>query len=226
MLRRLYDWTLRLAGHPRAELALGGVTFAESSFFPIPPDALLVPMVLANRAKAWRYAAICAISSVLGGIAGYFIGLLLFESVAMPILAFYGLLENFEQVAERYNELGWLMVLLGGGFTPLPYKVITITSGVTQLDLWLFVGLSLVARSLRFAVLGWPTPEDPDRAASGHGFRTDGGDGGRWVDVGEIRSLASSRVTAQALERQHRFAQQSAELSGALHGRTFYETEG
>lgn len=226
MLRRLYDWTLRLAGHPRAELALGGVTFAESSFFPIPPDALLVPMVLANRAKAWRYAAICAISSVLGGIAGYFIGLLLFESVAMPILAFYGLLENFEQVAERYNELGWLMVLLGGGFTPLPYKVITITSGVTQLDLWLFVGLSLVARSLRFAVLGWPTPEDPDRAASGHGFRADGGDGGRWVDVGEIRSLASSRVTAQALERQHRFAQQSAELSGALHGRTFYETEG
>lgn len=152
MLRRLYDWTLRLAGHPRAELALGGVTFAESSFFPIPPDALLVPMVLANRAKAWRYATICAISSVLGGIAGYFIGLLLFDSVAMPILAFYGLLENFEQVAERYNELGWLMVLLGGGFTPLPYKVITITSGVTQLDLWLFVGLSLslvVARPWR-----------------------------------------------------------------------------
>ncbi len=190
MLRRLYDWTLRLAGHPRAELALGGVTFAESSFFPIPPDALLVPMVLANRAKAWRYATICAISSVLGGIAGYFIGLLLFDSVAMPILAFYGLLENFEQVAERYNELGWLMVLLGGGFTPLPYKVITITSGVTQLDLWLFVGLSLVARSLRFAVLGWPTPEDPDRAAPGHGFRADGGDGDRWGDVGEIRSLA------------------------------------
>ncbi len=190
MLRRLYDWTLRLAGHPRAELALGGVTFAESSFFPIPPDALLVPMVLANRAKAWRYATICAISSVLGGIAGYFIGLLLFESVAMPILAFYGLLENFEQVAERYNELGWLMVLLGGGFTPLPYKVITITSGVTQLDLWLFVGLSLVARSLRFAVLGRPSPEDPDRAAPGHGFRADGGDGGRWVDAGEIRSLS------------------------------------
>lgn len=138
------------------------MTFAESSFFPIPPDALLVPMVLANRAKAWRYATICAISSVLGGIAGYFIGLLLFESVAMPILAFYGLLENFEQVAERYNELGWLMVLLGGGFTPLPYKVITITSGVTQLDLWLFVGLSLVARSLRFAatcaLLFWAGP--------------------------------------------------------------------
>lgn len=169
---------------------------------------------------------------MLGGIAGYFIGLLLFESVAMPILAFYGLLENFEQVAERYNELGWLMVLLGGGFTPLPYKVITITSGVTQAR-----PLAVrrpqpcrpqpaLRRYLRFAVLGWPTPEDPDRAAPGHGFRTDGGDGGRWVDVGEIRSLASSRVTAQALERQHRFAQQSAELPGALHGRTFYETEG
>ena len=167
MFRKLYDWVMGLAGSRHAPASLAVVSFAESSLFPIPPDALLVPMVLTNRAKAWRYAAICAISSVLGGIAGYFIGLLLFESVAMPILAFYGLLENFEQVAERYNELGWLMVLLGGGFTPLPYKVITITSGVTQLDLWLFVGLSLVARSLRFAVLGWPTPEDPDRAAPG-----------------------------------------------------------
>ncbi len=162
MLRRLYDWTMRLAGHPRAELALGGVTFAESSFFPIPPDALLVPMVLANRAKAWRYAAICIVSSVLGGIAGYFIGLLLFETVGQAILAFYGLQENFAEVAERYNELGWLMVLLGGGFTPLPYKLITLTSGVTQLDLVLFIALSVVARTLRFAatcaLLFWAGP--------------------------------------------------------------------
>ncbi|WP_448683655.1 YqaA family protein [Pseudomonas nicosulfuronedens] len=162
MLRRLYDWTMRLAGHPRAELALGGVTFAESSFFPIPPDALLVPMVLANRAKAWRYAAICIVSSVLGGIAGYFIGLLLFETVGQAILAFYGLQGNFAEVAERYNELGWLMVLLGGGFTPLPYKLITLTSGVTQLDLLLFIALSVVARTLRFsatcALLFWAGP--------------------------------------------------------------------
>lgn len=163
MLRRLYDWTLRLAGHPRAELALGGVTFAESSFFPIPPDALLVPMVLANRAKAWRYAAICIVSSVLGGIAGYFIGLLLFETVGQAILGFYGLQENFAEVAERYNELGWLMVLLGGGFTPLPYKLITLTSGVTQLDLVLFIVLSVIARTLRFAatcaLLFWAGPK-------------------------------------------------------------------
>lgn len=163
MLRRLYDWTMRLAGHPRAELALGGVTFAESSFFPIPPDALLVPMVLANRAKAWHYAAICIVSSVLGGIAGYFIGLLLFETVGQAILAFYGLQENFAEVAERYNELGWLMVLLGGGFTPLPYKLITLTSGVTQLDLMLFIVLSVIARTLRFAatcaLLFWAGPK-------------------------------------------------------------------
>ncbi|KAF1051563.1 MAG: hypothetical protein GAK43_02347 [Stenotrophomonas maltophilia] len=162
MLRRLYDWTLRLAGHRHAELALGGVTFAESSFFPIPPDALLVPMVLANRDKAWRYAAICIVSSVLGGIAGYFIGLLLFESVGQAILGFYGLLEDFESVAERYNQLGWLMVLLGGGFTPLPYKLITLTSGVTQLDLTLFIVLSVIARTLRFAatcaLLFWAGP--------------------------------------------------------------------
>src|SRR5690606_28351528 len=116
------DWTMRLAAHPRAELALAAVSFAESSFFPIPPDAVLVPMILANRQKAWRYALICTISSVLGGIAGYFIGALLFDSLGDWILGLYGLRDSFDEVAARYNDLGWLMVLLGGGFTPLPYK--------------------------------------------------------------------------------------------------------
>ena len=162
MLRRLYDWTMRLAAHPRAELALAGVTFAESSFFPIPPDAVLVPMVLANRAKAWRYALICTISSVLGGIAGYFIGALLFDTLGEWILTLYGLRETFDEVAARYNDMGWLMVLLGGGFTPLPYKVITITSGVTHMNLAVFIGVSVFARCTRFAltcgVLYWAGP--------------------------------------------------------------------
>lgn len=166
MLRRLYDWTMRLANHPRAELALGGVTFAESSFFPIPPDALLIPMVLANRAKAWRYAFICSLTSVLGGIAGYLIGLMLFETLGEWILRLYGLRESFEMVAERYNEMGWLMVLLGGGFTPLPYKVITITSGVTQLDFATFVAVSVLARCMRFyltcGLLYWAGPRAKD----------------------------------------------------------------
>jgi membrane protein YqaA with SNARE-associated domain len=162
MLRRLYDWTMRLAAHPKAELALAAVSFAESSFFPVPPDAVLVPMVLANRDKAWRYALICTISSVLGGIAGYFIGALLFDSLGDWILGLYGLRDSFDEVAARYNDLGWLMVLLGGGFTPLPYKVITITSGVTHMSLGLFIAVSVLARSTRFGltcgVLYWAGP--------------------------------------------------------------------
>ena len=162
MLRRLYDWTMRLAKHPKAEWALAWITFAESSFFPVPPDAILVPMVLANRQKAWRYALICIISSVLGGIAGYMIGSMLFDTLGEWILALYGLRESFEEVAARYNDMGWLMVLLGGGFTPLPYKVITITSGVTNMNLAVFIGISVLARSMRFAltcgVLYWAGP--------------------------------------------------------------------
>lgn len=162
MLRRLYDWTMRLAKHPKAEWALAWITFAESSFFPVPPDAILVPMVLANRQKAWRYALICTISSVLGGIAGYMIGSMLFDTLGEWILALYGLRESFEEVAARYNDMGWLMVLLGGGFTPLPYKVITITSGVTHMNLAVFIGISVLARSMRFAltcgVLYWAGP--------------------------------------------------------------------
>ena len=152
MLRRLYDRTIALAAHPRAELSLAGVSFAESSFFPIPPDVLLIPMILADRARAWRYAFICTVSSVLGGILGYAIGLFLFETIGRMILSFYGLTQDFEEVAGGYNQIGWLMVFLGGGLTPLPYKVITIASGLTQLDFATFVGVSVLARAMRFYV--------------------------------------------------------------------------
>ncbi|MGQ7793823.1 YqaA family protein [Faunimonas sp. B44] len=154
MLRPLYEWTMRLAESRNASTALGTVSFIESSVFPIPPDALLVPMVLANRARAWRYAFVCTVTSVLGGLAGYLIGALLFELVAQPILALYGYADRFQQFADAYNRWGAWAVLFAG-VTPFPFKVITIASGATQLSLPIFIVASLVARGIRFyAVAG------------------------------------------------------------------------
>lgn len=158
MLRRLYDWTLSLAAHRHARWGLAGVAFAESSFFPIPPDILLIPMVLAERAKAWAYATLCTLASVLGGVAGYLIGYLLFDQIGQPILAFYGYGEAFDSFASQYNEYGVWIVLIAG-LTPFPYKVITIASGVTGLNFAVFLIASVVARGLRFfavsALLWW-----------------------------------------------------------------------
>lgn len=159
MLQGLYDWTLRASRHKNAERTLAAICFAESSFLPALPEVMLLPMILANRALAWRFAVICTVASVLGGIAGYLIGVFLFETVGQPLLAFYGMTGSFERLSEDYNDLGWLMVLLGGSITPIPYKVITILSGVTRLDFALFVGMSVVARATRFyipcALLYW-----------------------------------------------------------------------
>jgi membrane protein YqaA with SNARE-associated domain len=149
LLRPLYDWTMRLAAHPRAAWALGIVSFVESSFFPIPPDALLIPMVLANRAKAWFYATLCTVTSVLGGVAGYLIGLFLFDLVGKPLLDLYGYGAQFNDFAARYNEWGAWIVFFAG-VTPFPYKVITIASGVTQLDIVTFMVASVLARGARF----------------------------------------------------------------------------
>lgn len=151
-MKRVYDWSLRMARHRHAERALAAACFAESSFIPMFPEVMLLPMILAERAKAWRYAAICTVSSVLGGIVGYLIGALLFEAVGEPLLRFYGMAGDFEQIAGKYNDYGWLLVLIGGGITPIPYKVITISSGVTQLDFMTFVAASVVARGVRFAL--------------------------------------------------------------------------
>ncbi len=161
MLRRLYDWVMDLAAHPRAPWALAGVSFAESSVFPIPPDVMLIPMVLAERARAWAYAALCTLSSVLGGILGYAIGFFLFEVAGKPILDFYGYGEAFASFAGRYNEWGAWIVFIAG-VTPFPYKVITIASGATGLDFAVFVLASIAARGLRFflvsALLYWAGP--------------------------------------------------------------------
>lgn len=163
MLRRLYEWTMRLAEHPRSEWALAGVSFSESSFFPIPPDVLLAPMIMANRKKTWRYCIICTVSSAIGGVFGYLIGLLLMDTVGQWIINLYGLQESFDVAREKFNEFGWLMVLLGGGFTPLPYKVITILSGITQLNFLVFLLVGTFARGTRFlitcSVLYWLGPK-------------------------------------------------------------------
>lgn len=152
MLRGLYDWTIRLSGHRHAPWGLAVVSFVESSVFPIPPDVVLIPMVLSQRAKAWAYAAICTAASVVGGIFGYAIGYFLFDTLGQSILNFYGYQDAFASFAARYNEWGVWIVLIAG-FTPFPYKVITIASGVTQLNFLVFMLASIVARGARFFVV-------------------------------------------------------------------------
>ena len=152
MLRRLYDWTMGLAGRRNALWALAAISFVESSVFPIPPDILLIPMVLAARQRAFLIAGVCTVASVLGGAAGYGIGLFLFDTVGRPVLEFYGQVEGFAQFAEAFNEQGWWLVF-GAGLTPFPYKVITIASGATGLNFIVFMIASIVARGLRFVIV-------------------------------------------------------------------------
>ena len=152
MLRRLYDWTMEMAAQKNAVWVLAAVAFVESSVFPIPPDVLLIPMVLAARNSAWRYAAICTIASVLGGMLDYAIGSGLYEGVGRPILDFYGYGAKFSDFTARYNEYGGWIVFIAG-VTPFPYKVITIASGVTDLDFATFTTASVLARGLRFFVV-------------------------------------------------------------------------
>lgn len=150
MLRRLYDKCLELAAHRHAIWAMAGISFAESSFFPIPPDVILMPMVIAERAKAWLYAAVCTVASVLGGIAGYLIGYALFETIGEPILGLY----DPERVAwDKFTHLyeTWgFWIVFAAGFSPLPYKVFTIASGVVALNFPIFVIASLLSRGGRF----------------------------------------------------------------------------
>ncbi|AXS42102.1 YqaA family protein [Breoghania sp. L-A4] len=161
MLRRLYDWTMSLAAGPRAPAALGVVSFAESSVFPLPPDLLLIPMILADKTRAWAFATLCTVASVLGGLAGYAIGALLFLQLAEPILQFYGYLDKFEAFRAQYNDWGAWIVFIAG-VTPFPFKVITIASGATALNLPVFILASIAARALRFfvvaALLYWLGP--------------------------------------------------------------------
>ncbi len=153
-LKALYEWTLRQAASPHALWILAVVAFVESSIFPIPPDILLIPMVLAMRNRAWLLAGVCTIASVTGGMAGYGIGAFLYESMGQPILELYGKLEKFESFQAMYNEWGAWIVMMGG-LTPFPYKVITIASGVTGLNIVTFTLFSIVARGIRFFLIAW-----------------------------------------------------------------------
>ena len=154
MLRRLYDWTLTLAAGPRAHLALGAVSFAESSFFPLPPDILLVPMVLAKPESAYRLALWCGLTSTLGGLLGYAIGALLYDTVGLWIIQLYGYGDKMETFREAYAQWGMWIILLKG-LTPIPYKLVTITSGFAGYDVVLFFFLSAISRTLRFLVVAW-----------------------------------------------------------------------
>ncbi|MDC0987033.1 DedA family protein [Alphaproteobacteria bacterium] len=152
MLRRLYDWTMSLAAHPHALFWLAVLTFAESSFFPIPPEAMLIPMILAQRDQAWRIVAVCTIASVLGGVAGYGIGALAYEGLGKLIIEFYGADAKFSIFQGWYSEWGaWIVA--AGGFTPIPYKVVTIASGVADLDLVTFSIASVLSRGARFLIV-------------------------------------------------------------------------
>lgn len=152
MFRRLYDSVIALAVHPHALWALAAISFIESSVFPIPPDVLMIPMIIARPRSAFLIATVATVSSVLGGLLGYGIGALAFDQVGQSILAFYGLEQGFEDFRTRYNEWGIWAVLLGG-VTPFPYKVITIVSGVTQMNLVVFTLASVFARGLRFFIV-------------------------------------------------------------------------
>jgi membrane protein YqaA with SNARE-associated domain len=152
MLRRLYDWVIRLAGSPQAIPAMGVVAFAESSFFPIPPDVMLIPIVLANRAKAFRIALVCTVCSVLGGLLGYAIGFYFFETIGAWLVRTYGLQAGLESFRAGFAEYGTWIILIKG-LTPIPYKLVTIACGAAHFDLFTFVWASVVTRGARFFVV-------------------------------------------------------------------------
>lgn len=165
MIRALYDWVIRLAGHRRAIPALGVVSFLESSFFPIPPDVMLIPMVLANRAKAFQIALVCTVCSVLGGLLGYAIGYYFFETIGEWVVRTYGMQAALEKFRAGFQEWGTWIILIKG-LTPIPYKLVTIASGAAHFDLFTFVWASILTRGLRFflvAALLWKYGE-PIRA--------------------------------------------------------------
>ena len=152
LLRKLYDWTLEKSKDPKAPWFLAIISFSESSFFPIPPDIILVPMIIAKRVKAWAYAFVCTVSSVIGGVAGYCIGYFFFTNIGTLIVEYYDLSDQFNSFEVYYNQYG-MWIVLGAGFTPFPFKFITIASGFFNLNIFLFIGVAIIARGLRFYLL-------------------------------------------------------------------------
>ncbi len=153
-IRSMYDWTLRQAEGPIARRVLFIIAFAESSFFPIPPDVMLLPMAIANRERAYHYAFICTLGSVLGGLLGYAIGAFLYESVGQWIINTYHLQEGFQRFHDEFNEWG-VWIILVKGLTPIPFKLVTIASGVAKLNLVSFVLACIGTRAMRFYLVAW-----------------------------------------------------------------------
>jgi len=149
MLRRIYDWCIRAADKRYAPWLMGAVSFAESSVFPIPPDTMLIPMSLARPEKAWSFATLCTLTSVAGGVLGYVIGAYLYDTVGHWLIQIYGYGDKVEAFREAYARYGTLIILLKG-VTPIPYKIVTITSGFAGYNIWLFIIFSFVARGMRF----------------------------------------------------------------------------
>ena len=154
LLHQMYDLMLRLSAHNKAMFFLFLVSFAESSFFPIPPDVMIIPMVLATPNKAWRIAGLATVASVLGGYFGYIIGAGFFDLIAKPILEMYNALEQFQEFEDYYHKFG-VWIVFAAGLTPFPYKIITIASGVVHLDLFVFTVASILARGMRFFFVAW-----------------------------------------------------------------------
>ena len=149
MLRSAYDWCIAAAHKPYALWLMGFVAFLESSVFPVPPDAMLIPMALARPEKAWSYAAVCTVTSVAGGVLGYFIGAFLYDFVGHWLISLYGYGDKVEAFREAYARWGTWIILLKG-VTPIPYKIVTITSGFAGYSLVLFILFSIIARGMRF----------------------------------------------------------------------------
>jgi len=154
LLRRLYDWCVDAAHKPHAMWIMGGVAFAESSFFPVPPDVMLIPMALAHPRRAYAMAAWCTAASVLGGMLGYAIGALLYDSVGAWLIHLYGYGDKVETFREAYARWGAWIILLKG-LTPIPYKIVTITSGFAGYNFGLFILFSIIARGIRFFFLAF-----------------------------------------------------------------------
>lgn len=152
MFKKLYDWTLSLAESRHATLALAGIAFAESSFFPLPPDLILLPMSIAKPQKAWFYAAVCTVASVVGGILGYAIGSMLYDTLGQYIIKLYGYGPRIETLRAFYAQWGWAFILVKG-LTPIPFKLVTIVSGLLGYNLPLFVLLAIITRGARFFLL-------------------------------------------------------------------------
>jgi membrane protein YqaA with SNARE-associated domain len=152
MLRRLYDWIISLSGSPRAMPALAAVAFAESSFFPIPPDAMIIPMVIAQPHKAWRIAAVATAASVIGGLFGYVIGYYLYETAGRWLIDFYGLQEGVDSFREQFNRYGFWIILVKGA-TPIPYKIVTIACGIAHYSIAMFMLASVITRGARFFIV-------------------------------------------------------------------------